>query len=100
VIVDAETTPFVDVSAARMLVAAHEELRANGVRLMLARDVGQVRDVLGCFSDDGDLPPSYPTIEAATDAVGPARPAESVVIGPIQGARCASRRALRVGSFD
>jgi sulfate permease, SulP family len=73
VIVDAETTPFVDVSAARMLVAVHEELRANGVRLMLARDVGQVRDVLGCFSDDGDLPPSYPTIEAAIDALGPAR---------------------------
>ena len=72
VIVDAETTPFVDVTAARMLVAAHEELRANGVRLMLARDVGQVRDVLGCFSDDGDPPPSYPTIEAAIDALGPA----------------------------
>ena len=29
VIIDAETTPFVDVSAARMLVAAHEELRAQ-----------------------------------------------------------------------
>ena len=69
VIIDAETTPFVDVSAARMLVAAHEELRANGVRLVLARDVGQVRDVLGCVTDDGDLTASYPTIDAAVDAV-------------------------------
>ena len=68
-IVDAETTPFVDVTAARMLVAAHEELRANGVRLVLARDVGQVRDVLGCISDDGDPPASYPTIEAAVKAL-------------------------------
>src|SRR5207342_3379552 len=31
VIIDAETTPFVDVSAARMLVAAREELRSQGV---------------------------------------------------------------------
>ena len=69
VIIDAETTPFVDVSAARMLVAAHEELRGDGVRLVLARDVGQFRDVLGCVAGDGDLPPSYSTIEAAIDAL-------------------------------
>jgi sulfate permease, SulP family len=55
VILDAETTPFVDVSAARMLVSAHEELGARGVRLVLARSVGQVRDVLRCIADDDDL---------------------------------------------
>ena len=69
VIIDAETTPFVDVTAARMLVAVHDELRRNGVRLVLARAVGQVRDVLGCITDDGDLTESYPTIAAAVDAV-------------------------------
>ena len=68
-IIDAETTPFVDVSAARMLVAAHDELQANGVRLVLARAVGQVRDVLSCITDDGDLTGSYPTIAAALEAV-------------------------------
>ena len=68
-ILDAETTPFVDVTAARMLVAAHDELEAHGVRLVLARDVGQVRDVLGCITDDGDLTASYPTIAAALEAV-------------------------------
>ena len=73
VIVDAETTPFVDVTAARMLVAAHEELRGRGVRLVLARAVGQVRDVLGCVSDDGDLTAPYPTIKAAIAALGPPR---------------------------
>ena len=50
VILDAETIPFVDVTAARMLVATHEELRTHGVRLVLARAVGQVRDVLGCIT--------------------------------------------------
>ena len=69
VILDAETTPFVDVTAARMLVAAHEELRRLGVPLVLARAVGQVRDVLGCVSDDRDLTAPYPTIKAAIAAL-------------------------------
>ena len=69
VIIDAETIPFVDITAARMLVAAHDELGVNGVRLVLARDVGQVRDLLGCITRDGDLTASYPTIDAAVDAL-------------------------------
>ena len=40
-IVDAETTPFVDVTAARMLAAAHEELRRRGVRLVLPAPSGR-----------------------------------------------------------
>ena len=62
VVVDAETTPFIDISAARMLVAVHEELRARGVPLVLARAVGQVRDVLGCITDERDLTEPYPKI--------------------------------------
>ena len=31
---------------------------------MLARAVGQVRDVLGCITDEGDLTASYPKIAA------------------------------------
>ena len=69
VIIDAETIPFVDITAARMLVAAHDELGVNGVRLVLARDVGQVRDLLGCITRDGDLTASYPTIDAAVEAL-------------------------------
>jgi high affinity sulfate transporter 1 len=75
VIVDAETAPFLDITAARMLVATHDELRAHGVRLALARDVGQVRDVLGCIAEDADAPASFPTIGAAVDAVGADRTA-------------------------
>ena len=66
---EAATTPFVDVTAARTLVAAHEELPGRGVRLVLARAVGQVRDVLRCVSDDGDLTAPYPTIKAAIAAL-------------------------------
>ena len=73
VVVDAETTPFVDVTAARMLVAAHEELRRRGVRLVLARAVEQVRDVLGCVSDNCDLTEPYPTIKAAIAALDGAK---------------------------
>ena len=70
VILDAETIPFVDVSAARMLVSAHAQLRPRGVRLVLARAVGQVRDVVACITDERDLTASFPTIAAAVDAVG------------------------------
>ena len=52
-----------------MLVAAHKELRQRGVRLVLGRAVGQVRDVLGCVSDDRDLAAPYPTIKAANVAL-------------------------------
>jgi hypothetical protein len=37
---------------------------------VLARSVGQVRDVLGCITDNGDLTMSYPTIAAAATALG------------------------------
>jgi sulfate permease, SulP family len=46
VVLDAETAPYIDVSAARMLVGLTADLRRSGVELVIARDVGQVRDVL------------------------------------------------------
>ena len=46
VILDAETIPFVDVTAAEMLDRVADDLRREGVRLVIARDVGLVRDVL------------------------------------------------------
>jgi len=70
VILDAETIPFVDVSDARMLVSAHAQLQTRGARLVVARAVGQVRDVIGCITDEDDLTSSFPTIAAAVDAVG------------------------------
>jgi sulfate permease, SulP family len=58
----------VDVTAARVLVTTYHELQAQGSRLVLARAVGQVRDVLRCVTDESDLTASYPTIQAAVDA--------------------------------
>ncbi len=70
VILDAETTPFVDVSAARVLADTRDELEERGVRLLIARNVGQVRDMLrATIGEDSDLAASYPTVEAAIRAV-------------------------------
>jgi anti-anti-sigma regulatory factor len=49
---DAETVPSIDVTAARMLLALRADLERDGVELVLARDVGQVRDVLEA-ADEG-----------------------------------------------
>ncbi|MEV0668194.1 sodium-independent anion transporter [Actinomadura luteofluorescens] len=68
VVIDAETVPFVDVSAVRMLNELAEELEAWGVRLLLAGDVGQVRDVLRTAEARAELRHVYPTVQAAVDA--------------------------------
>jgi SulP family sulfate permease len=73
VVLDAEAIAFVDVTAARVLQAAADELAARGVTLALARDLGQVRDVLDAVSegDGGSEIPVYPTVRAAVAALGP-----------------------------
>jgi len=68
VVLDAETIPFVDVTSARMLAALEEQLRRQGVRLLIARDVGQVRDVLRSATDDPALTHVYPSVQAAVEA--------------------------------
>ena len=46
VVLDAETSPSIDVTGAQMLAELANNLRSRGTRLLVARDVGQVRDVL------------------------------------------------------
>ncbi len=68
VIIDAETIPAIDVTAVRMLIDVTDELRADGVDLVLAHDIGQVRDLLP--SDErGTGPALYRTIDEAIAAV-------------------------------
>jgi sulfate permease, SulP family len=69
VVLDAETAPFIDVSAARMLVQLNGDLRRSGVRLVIARDVGQVRDVLRRTEGGATLPRACPTVQDAIQAV-------------------------------
>lgn len=69
VVVDAETMPVVDVTAAQMLVDLGKELAAKGTTLLLARDVGQVRDVLRRAGADPLLTEVYRSVDAAVAAV-------------------------------
>ncbi|MFE7860543.1 STAS domain-containing protein [Streptomyces sp. NPDC057403] len=68
VVIDAETVPFVDVSAVRMLDSLAEELGDLGVRLLRARNVGRVRDVLRTAEARTELRRVYPTVRAAVEA--------------------------------
>jgi sulfate permease, SulP family len=46
VVLDAETSPFIDVTAAQMLAQLAAALRQDGIELRIARDIGQFRDVM------------------------------------------------------
>lgn len=68
VVLDAQTSPFIDVSAARMLRELARDLQREGVTFVIARDIGQVRDVLR--SEDGDaLVEVHTSVQDAIDAV-------------------------------
>jgi SulP family sulfate permease len=62
VVLDCATVPALDVTAARMLNELSAQLHKRGIRLVVARDVGQVRDVLTRY---GENPAHFPTVRAA-----------------------------------
>ncbi|WP_433365019.1 SulP family inorganic anion transporter [Actinoplanes sp. CA-142083] len=70
VVIDAETLPTIDVSGARMLAGMAEELERRHMSLLLAKSIGQVRDVLHT-ADTPATPQWYPTIDDAVSAVRP-----------------------------
>lgn len=69
VVVDCQTVAFVDVTAAEMIERLRTLLEARGIRLVLARDIGQVRDVLGRSGDDVDAATVFPSVSAAVNAL-------------------------------
>jgi sulfate permease, SulP family len=69
-VIDAETVPSIDVTAARMLLALRADLERDGVELVLARDVGQVRDVLEAADEGRPSIPTYRSVREAVEAVG------------------------------
>jgi SulP family sulfate permease len=72
VVLDAETVPFVDVTAAAMLRQLNADLERDGIRLLVAREVGQVRDVLAHTSGPS---PTYRTLdEGVAAALDPRTP--------------------------
>jgi anti-anti-sigma factor len=68
VVLDAETMPYLDVTAVRMLAELADDLERDGVQLVVARDIGQVRDVIRRAGEETVLS-VYPTVQAAVDAV-------------------------------
>ena len=72
VVIDAETMPYIDVTAIRMLDLLAADVGRRGVTLAMARDVGQVRDLLNAAAHEGTVTRIYPTVRAAVAAV--ARP--------------------------
>lgn len=67
VVVDARTTPSIDVSATQMLATLGRDLDRIGATLVIARETGQVRDTLSVAGTD--LPPAYPTVDEAIAGV-------------------------------
>lgn len=69
IVLDAETMAAIDMTAADMLGGLADRLESAGVRLVMAREVGQVRDVL-VAAEAGHQPLEvYPTVHAAVAAV-------------------------------
>lgn len=84
VVLDAEAMPFVDVTAAQMLSALGEDLGRRHVELLLARDLGAVRDVLrASHIEDGTR--VFGTVQEAVDAAR--RPSRAGAQSPTQGPR-------------
>lgn len=65
VILDAETSPFIDITAATMLVGLADTLHRQGIELRIARDIGQFRDVIGRVVPEAFHHGAYPTIDTA-----------------------------------
>ena len=67
VVLDAQTVPYLDVTAAEMLSGLRSDLDREGVTLALARDIGAVRDVLR--RSDVELEHVYPSVAEAVAAL-------------------------------
>jgi MFS superfamily sulfate permease-like transporter len=68
VVLDAETVPAIDVTAVHMLAELTESLEREGVRLLVTRQIGQVRDVVRRAATDETPEAVYPTVRAAVQA--------------------------------
>jgi SulP family sulfate permease len=65
VVIDAETTPSLDVSSVQMLGQLHDDLERDGVRLALAHGIAQVREVIARAATSEEQPALFATIDDA-----------------------------------
>jgi MFS superfamily sulfate permease-like transporter len=68
VVLDCETAPVIDVSAAEMLAQLARDLERKQVQLLVAKSVGQVREMLRAAGVLDDLGGLYQTIDEAVAA--------------------------------
>jgi sulfate permease, SulP family len=75
IVLDAQTMPFVGITAARMLDELRKDLASQRISLLLARDVGQVRDVIRRSRPDGATGEDkvFATVEEAVEAASSLR---------------------------
>jgi anti-anti-sigma regulatory factor len=66
-VLDAETVPTIDLTATSMLVELAADLKRNGTELILAGDVGTVRELIQ-LGQEGDPIRTFPTVRAAIEA--------------------------------
>ena len=80
VVLDAETAPTIDVTAAHMLAELTLSLEREGVRLLVSRQIGQVRDVVRRVATETTPEGVYPTVQAAVQAAQ--RPPDTTSLDP------------------
>jgi SulP family sulfate permease len=68
-VLDAEATPFIDVSAVRMLGELSGDLERRDVVLLLAGEIGQVRDVLRRAGGEAGVRQVFANVAQAVEAV-------------------------------
>ena len=73
--------PFVDVTAARMLGQLAADLAKRRVQLVLAAEIGQVRDMLAAVSDHDQAPEYHRTVAEAVNAARAVQPGKPVQEG-------------------
>jgi SulP family sulfate permease len=68
VVLDCQTTPSIDVTAARMLNQLTADLAKRGIRLVLAGEIGQVRDMIAAVAGRSQAPEYHRTVSEAVIA--------------------------------
>ena len=69
VVLDAQTTPAIDVTATEMLATLARDLHHQGITFAVAHDIGQTRDVLLTAGGDEHLLSGYATVDDAVAAL-------------------------------
>jgi SulP family sulfate permease len=67
VVLDGESISSIDVTAVKMLAELTDQMETRGVQLVIAGDLGQVRDVLHREAAVEGLDHVYPSVQAAVD---------------------------------